>query len=85
MIETGRENDWIKYLLSRRIKYYDYLKIYLHDLFKRALHNDQVAFVKLFLDHDFSLTDFFRDQEEFVTLYKMDQYDVSSFLRHWIL
>ncbi|UJR33550.1 hypothetical protein I4U23_020992 [Adineta vaga] len=57
----------------------DWEKMDLNDLFKTALNNDQVAFVKLFLDHDFSLTDFFRDQEEFIKLYTIDQQDIEAF------
>ncbi|CAF4614262.1 unnamed protein product [Rotaria sp. Silwood1] len=44
-------------------------RIDLNDLFLSALKRDQVAFVKLFLDHDFSLTVLFRNIDRLVDLY----------------
>jgi hypothetical protein len=38
-------------------------------LFLAALERNQVAFVKLFLDHDFSLTDLFRHNDKLLLLY----------------
>ncbi|CAF4493127.1 unnamed protein product, partial [Rotaria sp. Silwood2] len=44
----------------------------LNDLFLLALRRNQVEFVKLFLDHDFSLTVLFRDINKLLTLYDHD-------------
>ncbi|CAF3534340.1 unnamed protein product [Rotaria sp. Silwood1] len=40
-----------------------------NDLFELALIRNQIEFVKLFLDHDFSLTDLFRDHNKLSLLY----------------
>ncbi|CAF0985618.1 unnamed protein product, partial [Rotaria sordida] len=45
----------------------------LNDLFLLALIRNQTAFVKLFLDHDFSLTDLFRDVDKLLTLYNHEK------------
>ncbi|CAF3941979.1 unnamed protein product [Rotaria sp. Silwood2] len=42
----------------------------LKDLFEIALNRNQTEFVKLFLDHDFSLTDLFRNHDKFLLLYQ---------------
>ena len=46
-----------------------YQNIELNDLFLLALERNQVEFVKLFLDHDFSLTDLFRNKDKLLALY----------------
>jgi hypothetical protein len=38
-------------------------------MFELALTRDQTDFVKLFLDHDFSLTNVFRNHEKLLYLY----------------
>ncbi|CAF1572668.1 unnamed protein product [Didymodactylos carnosus] len=51
----------------------DWLKINLNALFLTALERNQPAFVRLFLDHDFSLTVLFHDNSNLLDLYtKMD-------------
>jgi hypothetical protein len=47
----------------------DWEKIDLNDLFSYALDRNQTQFVKLFLDHDFSLTDLFGNNDKLLTLY----------------
>jgi hypothetical protein len=42
----------------------------LNDLFERALIKNQIAFVQLFLDHDFPLDDLFRNNNKLFMLYK---------------
>ncbi|CAF4435607.1 unnamed protein product [Rotaria sp. Silwood2] len=42
----------------------------LKDLFEIALNRNQTEFVKLFLDHDFSLTDLFQNHDKFLLLYQ---------------
>ena len=39
-------------------------------MFEEALQRNQIEFVKLFLDHDFSLTDVFRDNDKLPLLYE---------------
>ncbi|CAM4760304.1 unnamed protein product [Rotaria magnacalcarata] len=39
-------------------------------LFEKALNRKQTDFVKLFLDHDFPLTNLYRDQSKLLSLYK---------------
>ncbi|CAF0790385.1 unnamed protein product [Adineta steineri] len=58
-------------------------EIDLNDLFTLALNNDQIAFVKLFLDHDFSLTDLFRNHDKFITLYTNDQNETDNFRNNY--
>ncbi|CAF3667461.1 unnamed protein product [Rotaria sp. Silwood1] len=48
----------------------DWASTNLNDLFELALNRSQTAFVKLFLDHDFSLTDLFRNNDKLSLLYK---------------
>ncbi|CAF1369223.1 unnamed protein product, partial [Rotaria sordida] len=48
----------------------DWENIELNDLFELALNRSQTEFVKLFLDHDFSLTDLFRNNNKLALLYK---------------
>ncbi|CAF3786458.1 unnamed protein product [Rotaria sp. Silwood1] len=48
----------------------DWATTNLNDFFEIALIRSQTEFVKLFLDHDFSLTDFFRNNDKLPTLYK---------------
>lgn len=38
-------------------------------MFEEALERNLIDFVKLFLDHDFSLTDVFRNDEKLPLLY----------------
>ncbi|CAF3978895.1 unnamed protein product [Rotaria magnacalcarata] len=40
------------------------------DLFEKALNRKQTDFVKLFLDHDFPLTNLYRDQKKLFSLYE---------------
>ncbi|CAF1256388.1 unnamed protein product [Adineta steineri] len=47
----------------------DWEKINLNDMFELALSRNQTEFVKLFLDHDFSLTDVFRNNGKLPLLY----------------
>ena len=58
--------------------------IELHDLFTLALDRNQTAFVKLFLDHDFSLTDLFRNNEKLLNLYMNDIKNASADARRRI-
>ncbi|CAF4817676.1 unnamed protein product [Rotaria sp. Silwood1] len=48
----------------------DWASTNLNDLFEIALIRSQIEFVKLFLDHDFSLTDLFRNNDKLSSLYK---------------
>ncbi|CAF5025409.1 unnamed protein product, partial [Rotaria sp. Silwood1] len=48
----------------------DWTSTNLNDLFERALTNSRTEFVKLFLDHDFPLTDFIRKNSKLPLLYK---------------
>ncbi|CAF4182337.1 unnamed protein product, partial [Rotaria sordida] len=48
----------------------DWENMELNDLFELALNRSQTEFVKLFLDHDFSLTDLFRNNNKLALLYK---------------
>jgi hypothetical protein len=43
-----------------------------------ALDRNQLSFVKLFLDHDFSLTDLFRNHEKLLALYVNHMKEVSE-------
>lgn len=52
----------------------------LQDLFTLALDRNQISFVKLFLDHDFSLTDLFRKNDKLLGLYMSDIKGVKSHL-----
>lgn len=52
----------------------------LQDLFTLALDRNQISFVKLFLDHDFSLTDLFRKNDKLLGLYMSDIKGVNSHL-----
>ncbi|CAF0789998.1 unnamed protein product [Adineta ricciae] len=59
----------------------DWDKINLNDMFEEALQRNQIEFVKLFLDHDFSLTDVFRNNDKLPLLYEhtLDEpYDFAS-------
>jgi hypothetical protein len=53
----------------------------LNDLFSLALDRNQLGFVKLFLDHDFSLTDLFRNNEKLLTLYINEINDAHHLLK----
>ncbi|CAF2946088.1 unnamed protein product [Rotaria sp. Silwood2] len=60
----------------------DWEKIDLKELFLLALKRNQIEFVKLFLDHDFSLTDLFRNKNEFLRLYMMDKKETDDFTNY---
>ncbi|CAF2799267.1 unnamed protein product [Rotaria sp. Silwood2] len=54
----------------------------LNDLFEMALVRNQINFVQLFLDHDFSLVDLFENHEKLVTLYKNENFNLTQDLNN---
>jgi hypothetical protein len=60
--------DIVKNLIMKNEK--DWNTIELSDLFEKALIQNQIGFVQLFLDHDFSLTSLFTNNNKLLTLYK---------------
>ena len=63
-----------------KLLFFSYKKIELNDLFTTALLNNQIKFVKLFLDHDFSLTDLFRHEDKLLELYNKGMVTVSRLI-----
>ncbi|CAF0905041.1 unnamed protein product [Rotaria sordida] len=53
----------------------------LNDLFLLALVRNQTAFVELFLEHDFSLTDLFRDVDKLLTLYNYEKKETGGLIQ----
>jgi len=57
----------------------------LNDLFLNALERNQVPFVKLFLDRDFSLTEVFRNNDTLFELYRRSLKDYVNYeMKHFI-
>ncbi|CAF0852590.1 unnamed protein product [Rotaria sordida] len=54
----------------------DWKLVDLNDLFEMALVRNQINFVQLFLDHDFSLVDLFDNHDKLVTLYKNENFNL---------
>ncbi|CAF1325866.1 unnamed protein product, partial [Rotaria sordida] len=53
----------------------DWKTIDLDDLFEKALLQNQINFVQLFLDHDFPLNDLYDNTNKLLNLYKNENYD----------
>ncbi|CAF3794930.1 unnamed protein product [Rotaria sp. Silwood1] len=60
----------------------DWKLVDLNDLFEMALVRNQISFVQLFLDHDFSLVDFFENHDKLVTLYKNENFNLTQDLNN---
>ncbi|CAF1459500.1 unnamed protein product, partial [Rotaria sordida] len=68
--------DIVKSLIMKEDR--DWIKINLNDLFFKALVRNQTSFVQLFLDHDFTLNDLFKNTDQLWKLYENENY----ILRH---
>ncbi|CAF3539975.1 unnamed protein product [Rotaria socialis] len=71
-LEWNRVDIAKKYIMKNETDW----NIDLNDLFLTALKNNQTEFVKLFLDHDFSLTDLFRDTAQLLALYPTELVEI---------
>jgi hypothetical protein len=76
------ERDWevnrIFYLSIRKILFYFFQKINLNNLFEKSLIRNQIDFVQLFLDHDFSLDDLFKNNNKLLMLYKNEIFSLKD-------
>ncbi len=50
----------------------------MNDLFEKALLQNQIAFIQLFLDHDFSLNDLFQNNEKLLKFYQNENYNLTQ-------
>ncbi|CAF4081087.1 unnamed protein product, partial [Adineta steineri] len=56
----------------------DWKTIDLNDLFEKALIQNRIDFVQLFLDHDFQLEDFFKNTNKLLMLYKNENHSLKD-------
>ena len=57
---------------------HDWKVIDLNDLFEKALLQNEIAFIQLFLDYDFPLDDFLQNNEKLLHLYQNEVFCLFS-------